>query len=115
MNASDGYRLNKTRKDFLQRRRIIKNELAVLDMASHYLSDGATPAKISRFVNAVMGLDHRIYTTRVMTVEDIKKLIRNPKTREIILGSHESAKEAAELIPNYTDSEESLDMEKVSA
>lgn len=115
MNASDGYRLNKTRKDFLQRRRIIKNELAVLDMASHYLSDGATPAKISRFVNAVMGLDHRIYTTRVMTVEDIKKLICNPKTREIILGSHESAKEAAELIPNYTDSEEPLDMEKVSA
>ena len=84
-------------------------------MASHYLSYGAPPAKISRFVNAVMGLDHRIYTTRVMTVEDIKKLIRNPKTREIILGSHESAKEAAELIPNYTDSEESLDMEKVSA
>ena len=52
-------------------------------MASHYLSDGATPAKISRFVNAVMGLDHRIYTTRVMTVEDIKKRLQNPQSPQI--------------------------------
>jgi len=51
----------------------------------------------------------------VMTVEDIKKLIRNPKTREIILGSHESAEEEPDLIPNDTSSEETLEMEKVSA
>lgn len=115
MNASDGYRLNKTRKDFLQRRRIIKNELAVLDMISNYLGDGATPAKINRFVNAVMGLDHRIYTTRVMTVEDIKNLIRNPKTQEVILGSHEPAAKVTELLPSSESGEEVEATEKVSA
>lgn len=94
LNASDGYRLNKTRKEFLQKRRVIKNELVVLELVSNCFSSGATPSTINRFINCVLGLDRRSYTTRVMTVEDIRNLIRNPKTQDMILGSSQGDSES---------------------
>lgn len=94
LNASDGYRLNKTRKEFLQKRRVIKNELVVLELVSNCFSSGATPSTINRFINCVLGLDRRSYTTRVMTVEDIRNLIRNPKTQDMILGNSQGDSES---------------------
>lgn len=86
LNASDGYRLNKARKELLQRRRVIKDEIFVLELMGNAFNNGATPSSINSFVNGVMGLDHRRYTPRVLTVDDVKNLIRNPKTQEMILG-----------------------------
>lgn len=96
LNASDGYRLNKARKELLQRRRILKDEIFALELMNNKFSSGASPMAINSFVNGIMGLDRRRYTPRVLTVEDIKNLIRNPKTQETILGiSNDSETESA--------------------
>lgn len=86
LNASDGFRMNRTRKEYLQKRRIIKDELIVLNMVIDYLSNGVTPNSIDGFVNGIMNLDRRCYTTRALTVSEVKHLIRNPKTQALILG-----------------------------
>lgn len=86
LNASDGYRLNKNRQEILQKRRVIKNEIFVLELASNYLDNGATPARIRTFVNSVMGMDRRRYMPRAMTVSDVKRIVQNPKTQNAILG-----------------------------
>lgn len=86
LNASDGYRMNKTRKEYLQRRRVIKNEILVLEMITHSLSNGATLTGISGLINNIMNLDRRCYTTRALTVSDVRRLIRNPNTQAQILG-----------------------------
>jgi len=86
LNASDGYRMNRTRKDYLQQRHIIKNEILVLEMMGNYFCNGITASGISSFVNSIMNLDRRCYTTRALTVAEVKNLIRNPKTQAQILG-----------------------------
>lgn len=90
LNASDGYRLNKERQEILRKRRTIKDEIFAIELAETYFRDGATPSKIQSFVNSVMGLDHRIYTPRAMTVADVKRIVQNPKTQDIILGVQSS-------------------------
>lgn len=87
LNAADGYRLNKNRQEILKKRRIIKNEIFVLELASSYFDNGATPMKIHSFVNSVMGMDRRRYMPRAMTVADVRKIVQNPKTQSVILGN----------------------------
>jgi len=89
LNASDGFRLNKSRQAMLQKRRIVKNEIFALELASNYLESGATPTKIHSFINSIMGMDRRRYMPRAMTVSDVKKIVQNPRTQNIILGGAE--------------------------
>lgn len=86
VNAADGYRIHKARQDTLRQRRILKDEIVTLELASNYFTDDITPEKLQSFVNSVMKLDKRMYVPKVMTSDDVKDIIKNPKTVRAILG-----------------------------
>lgn len=86
LNAADGYRVSKKRQELLQERRTIKNELIVLDFAQTCFLGTALTNKLQGFINSVNGMNHRLYSTRIMSESDVKDMVHNPGTLAAILG-----------------------------
>lgn len=55
-------------------------------MITNYFCNVITTSGINGFVNGIKNLDRRCYTTRALTISEVKGLIRNPETQAQILG-----------------------------
>lgn len=95
LNASDGYRVYKAIHEARIARRNVKDDIIVLEAAQRFLGN-ISAENLCNFRKSIAVLEGRRYGLRNMTRDEIKMIIQNPKTLQLICEGTEGKKRKAE-------------------